>query len=82
MVYNKLTWRQIRAATLSGECGYRMEMARGSFHVHKHFPACVRRRAELALSTGPCGDVAASAVNRAWEGCYSDKAPFGFIPKV
>ena len=78
-----LACTEVRASNLSGDCDFGVELARGGlrdFAVRGHQQKCVRRRAELSLSTHPhC--VAArrgvkATVDDVWEPCYADVSPF------
>ncbi|PSC73865.1 mitochondrial inner membrane protease ATP23 [Micractinium conductrix] len=73
---------EIRAAALSGDCDFKMELLRGNVAVQGQFQKCVRRRAELSVSMNPyCkGTKAAAAVDSVFEGCFADTAPFDRIP--
>ena len=73
---------EIRAASLSGDCSFIREVDRGNINLLRlggSGSRCVRRRAELSVSMHPgCpdADAARAAVQRAWETCYRDTAPF------
>ncbi|KAK8160045.1 mitochondrial inner membrane protease atp23 [Phyllosticta citribraziliensis] len=67
----RLTPKQIRASTLSGECRFTQQMQE-----------CVRRRATLSLMARPSvkDDVhAARIVNEVWDSCFNDTRPFDEI---
>ncbi|KFM24793.1 ADP-ribosylation factor GTPase-activating protein AGD7 [Auxenochlorella protothecoides] len=74
---------EIRAASLSGDCNYRMEVMRGNFSLQKQHQVCVRRRAELSVGMNPhCrgpGE-AAAAVDAVFDRCFRDTAPFDRRP--
>ena len=85
MDWNDLTQHactEIRAANLSGDCTAWRELDRGQLNPVQFGGAgmrCVRRRAQLSVAMHPeCPDeaAAAAAVERAWESCYNDNAPF------
>jgi inner membrane protease ATP23 len=85
MDWNDLTQHactEIRAANLSGDCTAWRELDRGQLNPVQLGGAgmrCVRRRAQLSVAMHPeCPDeaAAAAAVERAWESCYNDNAPF------
>lgn len=73
---------EVRAATLSGDCNFKQELLRGNYGIRKQHQICVRRRAELSMSMNPsCQGVRGrSAVDRVFDGCYKDTAPFDRIP--
>ncbi|KAL4442397.1 hypothetical protein ABPG77_004981 [Micractinium sp. CCAP 211/92] len=73
---------EIRAAALSGDCNFKMELLRGNVALRGQFRKCVRRRAELSVSMNPfCkGPRAAAAVDAVFDGCLQDTAPFDRIP--
>jgi inner membrane protease ATP23 len=55
---------------------------RGHFAFAKQFQVCVKRRAILSLKENPkfAGPgIAKEAVNRVWDRCFNDKAPFDDI---
>jgi inner membrane protease ATP23 len=72
---------EIRAANLSGECGWSRELMRGQYKFQKHLPECVKRRgiATLQMNT-KCAKRAPEYIEAAWRSCYRDTAPFGFVP--
>ena len=83
MDWNDLTQHactEIRAANLSGDCTMWREIDRGQLRqIGGAGMQCVRRRAQLSVAMHPdCPDAAAAAaaVERAWESCYYDNAPF------
>lgn len=74
---------EIRAASLSGDCDWRMEVARGNFGLRGQHQACVRRRAELSVAMNAnCESPAqaAQAVDAVFERCFRDTAPFDRRP--
>ncbi|KAL6772096.1 hypothetical protein ACKKBG_A28920 [Auxenochlorella protothecoides x Auxenochlorella symbiontica] len=74
---------EIRAASLSGDCNYRMEVMRGNFSLQKQHQVCVRRRAELSVGMNPhCRgpSEAAAAVDAVFDRCFRDTAPFDRRP--
>ena len=44
---------EIRAASLSGDCNYKMEVLRGNFGLAGQHQKCVKRRAELSVRMNP-----------------------------
>ncbi|GAB4822620.1 hypothetical protein N2152v2_009666 [Parachlorella kessleri] len=74
---------EIRAASLSGDCHFKMELMRGNLGVHQQHQKCVRRRAELSVSMNPyCKGAAGAkqAVDAVFAPCFADTAPFDRIP--
>jgi mitochondrial inner membrane protease ATP23 len=78
-----LACTEIRAANLSGDCDFGVELGRGGlrdFTVRGHQQKCVRRRAELSVSAhahcvaSPRG--VRATVDDVWDACYGDVAPF------
>jgi len=73
---------EIRAANLSGDCSFSREFDRGRItpiSIAGAGARCVRRRAELSVGMNPAcpnAATAAAAVERAWQTCYADAAPF------
>lgn len=65
---------EIRAANLSGDCSYAMELIRGrGWSITKHKPECVRRIAITSLQTHPaCAANAERAVEMAFQHCWGD----------
>lgn len=74
---------EIRAASLSGDCNYKMEFLRGHFNIAKQHQACVKRRALLSVKMNPyCQKEgqAEKAVDQAFDVCFADTAPFDRRP--
>ena len=74
---------EVRAASLSGDCHFKQELFRGNFGIRGQHQSCVRRRAELSVSMNPhckLPGMARRAVDRAFERCFADTAPFDRIP--
>ncbi len=73
---------QIRAASLSGDCTYKQEFLRGNWRIQAQHQACVRRRAELSVSMNPAcsGAKARRAVDKVYDTCFKDTAPFDRRP--
>jgi inner membrane protease ATP23 len=73
---------EIRAATLSGDCDWIREVARSHFRIGGQFRRCIKRRAEMSVRMNRnCSELEAhEAVERAFETCYRDTAPFDRIP--
>ncbi|KAF9428856.1 Mitochondrial inner membrane protease atp23 [Podila epigama] len=70
---------EVRAAALSGDCNWSMEVGRGNLNFTKQHQACVKRRATLSVEANPnCPSRAAAekAVNAVFESCYNDTRPF------
>ncbi|KAF0696797.1 Aste57867_12459 [Aphanomyces stellatus] len=73
---------EIRAAALSGDCDWHLEVFRGHFNVAKQHQECVRRRAELSLKYNPlCEGKETTCVQKVFETCYKDTWPYGEIPQ-
>jgi mitochondrial inner membrane protease ATP23 len=73
---------EIRAANLSGDCNWTMELIRGRGAAFtKHKQACVKRMASLSLQSNPsCAANADRAVDIAFERCWKDLRPFDHVP--
>ena len=74
---------EIRAASLSGDCNFKMELLRGHYSIARQHQACVKRRALLSVKMNPyCQGrgVAEDAVERAFETCFRDTSPFDRRP--
>eukprot|EP01125_Pyxidicula_operculata_P019183 TRINITY_DN6935_c0_g1_i1.p1 TRINITY_DN6935_c0_g1~~TRINITY_DN6935_c0_g1_i1.p1 ORF type:complete len:173 (-),score=0.93 TRINITY_DN6935_c0_g1_i1:58-576(-) len=72
---------EIRAARLSGQCDITREYSRGNFKFSEQHQNCIRRRVALSLKSIPaCQNKTKFAIDRAWDSCYNDLEPFGFIP--
>lgn len=73
---------EIRAANLSGDCHMSQELARGNFGFYKQHQRCVKRRAALSVGMNPnCGNGrAAHAVDKVFDTCFNDTAPFAYVP--
>ncbi|KNE54760.1 hypothetical protein AMAG_00715 [Allomyces macrogynus ATCC 38327] len=70
---------EVRAAHLSGDCGFVREVQRGFLGFKKHGQECIRRRAILATKYNPhCaeGRTAEDAVDAVFESCLADTQPF------
>lgn len=68
---------EVRAANLSGDCDLATEFNRGKFSVKGQGERCVRRRAELSVAAHPkCKDIAKEAVEKVFDSCLLDRAPF------
>ncbi|KAJ1990391.1 Mitochondrial inner membrane protease atp23 [Dimargaris cristalligena] len=73
---------EIRAASLSGDCGILREFNRRQFAFTKQHQVCVRRRAILSVQSNPnCSapGVAEEAVNKVFRSCFRDTQPFDEI---
>lgn len=74
---------EVRAASLSGDCHFKQELFRGNVGIRGQHQNCVRRRAELSVSMNPhckLPGMAKHAVDKAFEQCFADTAPFDRIP--
>jgi len=73
---------EVRAAALSGDCDWDMEVRRGNYSIIGQWKRCVRRRAELSVSMkAACqGPRAKEAVDAVLEKCIKDTAPFHRTP--
>lgn len=74
---------EIRAASLSGDCNFKMEFVRGNFSLRAQHQKCAKRRAELSVGMNPhCmrPGQAKAAVERAFVSCFEDTAPFDRRP--
>eukprot|EP01100_Stratorugosa_tubuloviscum_P012419 TRINITY_DN58_c5_g1_i1.p1 TRINITY_DN58_c5_g1~~TRINITY_DN58_c5_g1_i1.p1 ORF type:complete len:203 (+),score=86.62 TRINITY_DN58_c5_g1_i1:3-611(+) len=69
---------EIRASSLSGECGLLRELTRGNYGIVNQGAECVKRRSLLSLNNHPLckGENGLLALNRVWSECYKDNAPF------
>lgn len=69
---------EVRAAALSGDCDFVMELARGNVSFIGQWRKCVRRRALLSVSMKPnCqGPRGMEAVDAVLEKCVRDTEPF------
>ena len=69
---------EVRAAHLSGDCDFSTELERRNVGFKAQGAACARRRALLSVQAHPhCqGAKAEDAVDRVFEACYKDTAPF------
>ncbi|CAK4086507.1 unnamed protein product [Aphanomyces euteiches] len=87
----KIDWRtdcdshacsEVRAAALSGDCDFALELARGNVNIAKQHQICARRRAELSLQHNPmCEGKVKACVDRVFDTCYKDLHPYPEIPK-
>ena len=73
--------RQIRAASLSGDCAfYREVFTRGNkYSSTKQHQVCTRRRAVTSVATNPgckSQEEAERAVDEVWKSCFGDTRPF------
>lgn len=74
---------EIRAASLSGDCNFKMEFLRGHYSIAKQHQNCVKRRALLSVQMNPyCQKTgqAEKAVEDAFDVCFADTAPFDRRP--
>ncbi|OMH84544.1 Mitochondrial inner membrane protease ATP23 [Zancudomyces culisetae] len=73
---------EIRAASLSGDCRFSRELARGNFGFIKHHQKCVKRRAIISIQSNPAcksKKEAKEAVNKVFDSCFNDTEPFDEI---
>lgn len=74
---------EIRAASLSGDCSFKMELLRGNLALRGQHQKCVKRRAELSVGMNPhCArpGQAKQAVEKVFDACFQDTAPFDRRP--
>ena len=74
---------EVRAANLSGDCSFYREFAgRGYYKFAGQGEKCVKRRALLSVLGNPnCDEIKAKmAVDKVFDVCYKDTAPFEFQP--
>lgn len=74
---------EVRAASLSGDCTFSNELLRGNVGLRGQHQACARRRAALSVAMNPAcggGRGAEAAVDRVFDACFNDTAPFDRIP--
>lgn len=73
---------EIRAASLSGECGWWREYKAGNTgltNIAKHHQECVRRRAARSVAANPAvksKEEADFLVNAVFDSCFQDTRPF------
>jgi len=68
---------EVRAANLSGDCHLKTEIQRRNFAFKGQGNRCVKRRAQLSLEAHPeCKEVAKIAVDKVFDRCIEDNAPF------
>ncbi|CAG8508744.1 8512_t:CDS:2 [Paraglomus brasilianum] len=73
---------EVRAASLSGDCGWTREIRRGFFTFTKQHQTCVKRRAILSVSqSAHCSapGIAERSVAEVFESCFRDTQPFDEI---
>ncbi|SPC66385.1 related to ATP23 - putative metalloprotease of the mitochondrial inner membrane [Ustilago sp. UG-2017b] len=77
---------EIRAANLSGDCGFAREWKRRIYGFKLQHQNCVKRRAALSLLINPAcdGDIekAERAVDEVFESCFGDTRPFDEVSSV
>lgn len=72
---------EIRAANLSGDCAWKQEVFRGNVGISGQHQECVKRRATLSVNMNPnCAGNAREAVDKVYDVCFKDTAPFDRIP--
>jgi len=75
------TCSEIRAANLSGDCHWKMEVMRGNFSLKKQHQECIKRRAKLSIEMNPaCQGCSDEAIEQCFQKCFADTAPFDQIP--
>lgn len=71
---------EIRAASLSGDCGFGREFQRRIYGFKLQHQNCVKRRAVLSILVNPaCGgdrEKAERTVDEVFESCFGDTRPF------
>ena len=91
MCKSQLDWKnclhhactEVRASTISGECNFIPELLRGKVQIDNGMPNCVKRRAEVSVSSNPyCKGIAKDAVETVFPKCYNDLSPYGSIRSV
>ncbi|PWY96874.1 mitochondrial inner membrane protease ATP23 [Testicularia cyperi] len=74
---------EIRAASLSGDCGFAREFKRRNYGFKMQHQNCVKRRAVLSILSNPaCGgdrDKAEKVVDEVFPSCFGDTRPFDEI---
>ena len=74
---------EVRAANLSGDCSFHREfVGRGQYSFKGQGQKCVKRRALLSVMGNPnCDEIKAKmAVDKVFDVCYQDTAPFEYAP--
>jgi inner membrane protease ATP23 len=74
---------EVRAANLSGDCSFQREFVGRGFYAFKgQGQKCVKRRALLSVMGNPnCDEIKAKmAVDKVFDVCYQDTAPFEYAP--
>ncbi|SNX87720.1 related to ATP23 - putative metalloprotease of the mitochondrial inner membrane [Melanopsichium pennsylvanicum] len=71
---------EIRAASLSGDCGFGREFQRRNYGFKLQHQKCVKRRAVLSILANPACDgdieIAERTVDEVFESCFADTRPF------
>ncbi|SPO32814.1 probable Mitochondrial inner membrane protease ATP23 [Ustilago trichophora] len=71
---------EIRAASLSGDCGFARELKRRNYGFKLQHQNCVKRRAVLSILANPAcagdSDKAQRTVDEVFESCFGDTRPF------
>lgn len=74
---DQLACTEVRAAMLSGDCTFVSEATRMNFGIAGQGAVCAKRRAILSLEANPvCQPTAKEAVDRVFDKCHKDTAPF------
>jgi len=77
---------EIRAANLSGDCTFGRELNRSKLNplnIRKSGQSCIRRRAAISVAMNPAcpsEKLADAAVDKAWDLCFADHAPWDRVP--
>ncbi|EST08573.2 Peptidase M76, ATP23 [Kalmanozyma brasiliensis GHG001] len=78
-----LACSEIRANSLSGDCGFGREYTRKNYAFKLQHQTCVKRRAVMSIMANPdCGgdqDKAERVVDEVFESCFGDTRPFDEI---
>lgn len=76
---------EIRAASLSGDCGFAREWKRRNYGFKLQHQNCVKRRAVLSILANPaCGgdrEKAERTVDEVFESCFGDTRPFDEVSR-
>ena len=73
---------EIRAANLSGDCNFGLELIRGrGLGFTQHKPECIKRIATQSISMNPaCSEKAKHYIEKVWDICSTDTRPFDHVP--
>jgi inner membrane protease ATP23 len=68
---------EVRAAVMSGDCDWRLELGRGNLPMFGGLEKCAKRRAILAMKMLPdCQSSANETVETIFEDCFNNYHPF------